>query len=207
MVSMPAAAHPVVNYALENASGSEIFWFYTKLGITHIIPNGFDHILFVVSLCLLSTNIKTLLWQASAFTLAHSITLALSVKSIIVAPGLIVEPIIALSIVFVAIENIILSELKAWRILIVFMFGLIHGLGFASALNEIGIPPQAFIESILSFNLGVEIGQVLVILLVFGLIIIPFGKMPQFKKKVVFPISLIIALVASYWTIERIMLI
>ena len=203
----PASAHPVINYALQNASGGEVFWFYLKLGITHIIPKGFDHILFVVSLCLLSTNIKTILWQASAFTVAHSITLALSVKNIIVAPGTIVEPIIALSIVFVAVENIVLSELKAWRILIVFMFGLIHGMGFASALNQTGIPPDGFIESILSFNLGVEIGQVIVILLVFGLIIIPFGKMPDYKKRIVFPISIIIALIASYWTVQRIMLI
>ncbi len=203
----PANAHPVVNYALKDASGGEIFWFYTKLGITHIIPKGFDHILFVTSLCLLSTSIKTILWQASAFTVAHSITLALSVKGYFVAPGTIVEPIIALSIVFVAIENIIVSELKAWRILIVFMFGLIHGMGFASALNETGIPPNGFIESILSFNLGVEIGQVIVILIVFGLVIIPFGKMKDYKKRVVLPISVVIALIAAYWTVERIMLI
>ena len=79
---------------------------------------------------------------------------------------------------FVAIENILLSELKAWRIAIVFMFGLVHGMGFASALNEIGLPRNQFFTSIFSFNAGVEIGQIIVISLVFLLIIIPLGKKP-----------------------------
>ncbi len=160
-------AHPVINYAMKDLPTHEVAWFYIKMGILHIIPLGVDHILFVVSLCLLSKKLKTILWQATAFTVAHSITLALSIKSVIVAPGEVVEPIIALSIVFVAIENILLNELKFWRIAIVFFFGLIHGLGFASALNEVGIPPGQFVTSILSFNVGVELGQVIVILLVF----------------------------------------
>ena len=129
------SAHPVVNYAMEHAPAKDVVGFYIKMGILHIIPDGFDHILFVTSLCLLSTKIKTILWQASAFTVAHSITLALSMKNIIVAPSPVVEPIIALSIVFVAMENILLSELKPWRVLIVFFFGLVHGLGFASAFK------------------------------------------------------------------------
>jgi len=103
-----------INYAMERAPGSQVVWFYLKLGVRHIIPLGADHILFVTSLCLLSTHIKTILWQATAFTVAHSVTLALSMKGIIVAPGAVVEPVIALSIVFVAIENIVLSELKPW---------------------------------------------------------------------------------------------
>ncbi len=129
-----------VNYSLEKAPTGNVIWFYLKLGVQHIIPLGIDHILFIVGLCLLSTNIKTILWQATAFTIAHSITLALSMKNIITLPSEIIEPIIAMSILFVAIENIILSKLKAWRIFIVFVFGLIHGLGFGSALNEIGLP-------------------------------------------------------------------
>src|SRR4051812_6862645 len=91
-------AHPVVNYALKDAPANEVAWYYIKMGITHIIPNGFDHILFITSLCLLSTKLKTILWQATAFTVAHSVTLALSLKNIIVAPAPVVEPIIALSI-------------------------------------------------------------------------------------------------------------
>jgi hydrogenase/urease accessory protein HupE len=193
-----------VNYALEKAPTGNVILFYLKLGIQHIIPFGIDHILFIVGLCLLSTNIKTIFWQATAFTIAHSITLALSMKNIITLPAPIVEPIIALSILFVAIENIILSELKAWRILIVFLFGLIHGLGFASALNEIGLPRNKFLTSIFSFNLGVEIGQVTIIGLVFLFIILPAGKKLWYKKTIAYPLSAIIGLIAAYWTVQRI---
>jgi hypothetical protein len=192
-----------INYAMERAPDSHVVWFYFKLGVRHIVPLGTDHILFVTSLCLLSTRIKTILWQATAFTVAHSVTLALSMKGIIVAPGSVVEPIIALSIIFVAVENIYLSELKPWRIAVVFLFGLIHGLGFASALNEIGLPRNKFYTSILSFNAGVEIGQIIVIICVFLLIIIPFGKKSGYRKFVVYPLSILIALVAAYWFVKR----
>lgn len=197
-----AQAH-TINYVLEKAPTEDVIWFYLKLGFTHIIPEGFDHILFVTGLCLLSNKIKVILWQATAFTVAHSITLALSMKNVIVAPSSIVEPIIALSILFVAVENLLLSELKPWRIVLVFLFGLIHGLGFASSLNEIGLPRNKFITSIISFNIGVEIGQIAVITAVFVLLVIPFGKSPNYRKRIVFPLSIIIALIALYWTIER----
>lgn len=195
-----------INYDLENAPVKDVIWFYTKLGFNHIIPQGFDHILFVISLCLLSTKIKPILWQATAFTVAHSITLALSMKNIFVVPGLVVEPIIALSIVFVALENLLISELKAWRILLVFLFGLIHGMGFASALNETGLPNGKFITSILSFNLGVELGQMAVIATVFSLIIIPFKNKTWYRKRIVYGLSASIALVAAYWVVERVFL-
>jgi len=193
-----------INYVLERAPVNDVVWYYFKLWISHIVPDGFDHILFVISLCLLNTKIKTILWQASAFTVAHTITLALSMKGIIQLPADIVEPLIALSIMFVAIENILLSELKAWRITIVFMFGLVHGMGFARALNEIGLPRNKFFTSIFSFNVGVEIGQIIIITLMFMLIIIPFGKRPWYKKFIVYPLSVTIALIAAYWTGQRI---
>ncbi len=125
-----------INYALKDAPTQDIIWYYTKLGIGHIIPEGIDHVLFIIALCLLNNKIKTTLWQATAFTVAHSITLAMSMKNIIVSPSAIMEPVISLSIVFVAIENMLFRELKPWRIVIVFIFGLIHGMGFATALNE-----------------------------------------------------------------------
>jgi HupE / UreJ protein len=192
-----------INYGLEKAPDSHVVWYYLQLGVWHIIPLGTDHILFVISLCLLSTHIKSILWQATAFTMAHSVTLALSMKGILVAPGAVVEPIIALSIVFVAAENIFLSELKPWRIAIVFLFGLIHGLGFASALNEIGLPRNKFYTSILSFNAGVEIGQVIVIICVFLFIIIPLGRREWYRKFVVYPMSILIAMIALYWFVKR----
>lgn len=193
-----------INYALEKAPVNDVVWFYFKMGVAHIVPLGYDHILFVISLCLLNTKFKTILWQATAFTVAHTITLALSMKGIIKLPSDIVEPLIALSIMFVAIENILLNELKVWRIIIVFMFGLVHGMGFASALNEIGLPRNKFFTSIFSFNIGVEVGQVIIISLVFMLLIIPFGKKTWYKKGIVYPLSAIIALIAAWWTIQRI---
>jgi HupE / UreJ protein len=192
-----------INYALEKEPISNVVWFYLKLGIEHIIPFGSDHILFVLSLCLLSSRIKTILWQATAFTVAHSVTLALSMKNIIMAPSAIIEPVIALSIFFVAIENILLRKLKPWRIIIVFMFGLIHGMGFANALNETGLPRNQFYTSIISFNAGVEIGQAMIIAAAFSLVVIPFGNKPGYFKWIVLPVSCLIALVAGYWVVKR----
>lgn len=203
MLPLSSFAH-TINYALEKAPAGDVVWYYLKLGFSHILPEGFDHILFVCGLCLLSTRIKVILWQATAFTVAHSITLALSMKNIIIAPSAVVEPIIALSILFVAAENMLLTELKPWRIFLVFMFGLVHGMGFASSLNEIGLPRNKFLTSILSFNLGVELGQISIILGMFVLLVLPFGKKPYYRKAIVFPLSALIALVALYWSIQRI---
>ncbi|MES2880910.1 MAG: HupE/UreJ family protein [Bacteroidota bacterium] len=195
-----------VNVAMEKAPPGEVFWFYLTLGVIHIVPYGLDHIVFIIALCLLNTKLKSILWQATAFTVAHSVTLALSSKNIIVLPAEIVEPIIALSIVFVAVENILIAELKGWRVLIVFLFGLIHGLGFAAALDEIGLPRNQFFNSIISFNIGVELGQIFVIALVYWLVTKPFGKKWWYRKRVVVPVSVLIAAVATWWTIERIFL-
>jgi len=202
VVSFSASAH-AINYALEKAPPGEVVWFYIKSGITHIIPLGLDHILFVAGLCLLSTRFKTIFWQATAFTVAHSITLALSMKDVVTLPSEIVEPLIALSILFIAVENILLDGLKPWRVAVVFLFGLIHGLGFASVLNETGLPRNQFFTSVLSFNVGVELGQIAVILLMFIFLIVPFGQKSWYRKRVVYPLSILIGLVAAYWTVER----
>lgn len=198
-----ANAH-AINYALENAPLHDVAFFYTKLGFEHIIPFGIDHILFVVCLCLLNTKFKTILWQATAFTVAHSITLALSMKNIITLPSDIVEPVIALSILFVAVENLVTSELKLWRLALVFIFGLIHGLGFASALNEVGLPGDQFALSLISFNAGVELGQILVIAVVCTLLQF-FRQKNWYRYRIVYPLSFLIIFIASYWTIQRIM--
>lgn len=194
-----------INYLLEEQPTHYVFWYYLKSGFRHILPDGYDHILFVVGLCLLNQNIKTIIWQATAFTVAHSITLTLAMKGWIAPPGNIIEPIIALSIVFVAIENLIISELKPWRIAIIFMFGLIHGCGFASALNESGLPRNAFAISLFSFNLGVELGQITVILLSYFLIIRWFKDRTWYRPRIVYPVSACIALTALYWTADRVL--
>lgn len=193
-----------INYALQDAPQGDVIWYYLKLGFQHIIPAGADHILFVIGLCLLSTKVKTILWQATAFTVAHSITLALSMKNIVMAPSAVVEPIISLSIMFVAVENMMVSSLKPWRIALVFMFGLIHGMGFASALNEIGLPPGKFFTSILAFNAGVELGQIAVIVAMFTLVINRLKDKTWYRRNIVLGLSALIAAIAFYWTIERI---
>jgi hypothetical protein len=198
------SAH-AINYALEKAPATDVAWFYLKLGFRHIIPDGVDHILFITGLCLISAKWKSILWQATAFTIAHSITLALSMKNIISLPAGIVEPIIAMSIAFVALENILSAEVKPWRIFIVFVFGLIHGLGFASALSETGLPRNQFYTSVFAFNAGVEIGQVAIIAGVFLFLVIPFGTTIWYKKCVVYPASILIAMIALYWAVERVL--
>ncbi|MFL5762438.1 MAG: HupE/UreJ family protein [Bacteroidia bacterium] len=184
-------------------SRTEVGWMYLKLGYEHIIPLGLDHILFVLSLFFLSSRLKTVIWQATAFTVAHSITLGLAMYNVISPPTYIVEPVIVLSIMFVAIENIISDKLRPSRVLIVFCFGLIHGLGFASALTSLGLPKNQFLTSLLTFNLGVELGQVTIILLAWLLIGMWFHRKEWYRSRVVIPISTVIALVALYWTIER----
>jgi uncharacterized membrane protein len=203
LFAIPVFAH-TINYSLADAPAKDVVWFYMKLGFEHIIPTGADHILFVAGLCLLSTKIKTILWQATAFTVAHSVTLALSMKNIVMAPAAIVEPIIALSIMFVAVENMFTKKLNSWRILVVFLFGLIHGMGFASSLNEIGLPPGKFYTSIIAFNAGVELGQITVIAAMFLLIINRFKNKPWYRKRIVHGLSALITLIAFYWTIERV---
>jgi uncharacterized membrane protein len=203
LTTPPTVAH-TVNYVLEGKPVSDVFSYYVKLGFEHIIPLGLDHILFVVGLYLLSPKLKTIIWQATAFTVAHTITLMLSMKNIVVAPPDIVEPIIALSIVFVALENLITSTLQPWRVALVFAFGLVHGMGFASALNELGIPRDAFFSSLLSFNVGVELGQISVILVCYAAFGRWFSQRAWYQSRVVVPMSLAIAAIAVFWTVQRI---
>jgi hypothetical protein len=177
---------------------------YLKLGFEHILPLGLDHILFITCLFFLSPKIKTVIWQATTFTIAHTITLGLAAYGWIKAPAYIVEPIIALSILFLAIENIFFKELKPRRLLVVFIFGLIHGLGFAGVLAEIGLPQDKFLLSLLTFNVGVEIGQITIIVGLWLLIGLWFSNKKWYHQRIVVPVSIAIALVSVYWMIERI---
>jgi len=176
---------------------------YLELGFTHIVPNGFDHMLFVLGIFLLSRRLRQVLAQVSAFTIAHSITLALSVYGIVSVPSTVVEPLIAVSIAYVAIENIFLSELKPRRIALVFAFGLLHGMGFAGALKELGLPRSEFVTALLTFNVGVEAGQLAVIATAFLLVGWQCGNRKWYRRIVVVPASALIACTAVYWTVER----
>jgi hypothetical protein len=176
---------------------------YMVLGFTHILPHGLDHVLFVLGLFLLDRRPRMLLWQVSAFTIAHSITLGLSMYGIVPATPSIVEPLIAISIAYVAIENVLLRELRPWRLVLVFVFGLLHGLGFAGVLGELGLPRGDFLTALLSFNVGVEAGQMTVIAAAFVLVGWRCGNRDWYRQRVVVPASLLIACTAAYWTIER----
>ncbi len=205
LFSISAFAHDVVG-ELEDMSKGDKAILYLNLGYKHILPLGLDHILFVLSLFLFSADLKKVLWQSLAFTVAHSVTLGLAVYDVITISPNIVEPLIALSIMYVALENIFAKKLKASRIGIIFLFGLIHGLGFASVLNSLGLPKDAFLSSLIMFNVGVELGQVIVILAAFLLFGLWFGKKPYYRKYVVIPLSILIAAIALYWVIERTLL-
>jgi len=177
---------------------------FIELGFTHILPKGLDHILFVLGLFLLSPKLKPLLWQVTAFTLAHSVTLALGVLGIIALPGRVVEPIIALSIAVVAIENLFRSEVSPWRWAAVFGFGLIHGMGFAGVLSEVGLPREQLGAALLCFNVGVELGQLAVIALAFAATKWCADRVwygPWVRR----PACLLIALAGVVWTVERLL--
>ena len=202
IINLTSSAHDVVG-ELEKMSAADAALLYLQLGFTHILPLGFDHILFVLSLFLLSPKLKPVLWQATAFTVAHSITLGLAMFKVITPSPAIVEPIIALSIMYVALENILSPSLKKSRIGIVFLFGMVHGMGFANALGSLGLPQNSYITSLLMFNVGVELGQLAVILGAFFLFGKWFGNKPYYRKYIVIPLSVIITIIAGYWTVER----
>jgi hydrogenase/urease accessory protein HupE len=193
-----------LSHSFERPTRLEIVRQYLWLGYTHILPKGLDHILFVLGIFLLSPRLKTMLLQVTAFTIAHSITLGLSMYGILSLPSRIVEPLIALSIAYVAIENLITRELKPWRVALVFMFGLLHGLGFAGVLRELGLPRDEFLTALLTFNLGVEGGQLTVIALAL-LATAPFLTKGWYRQRVVIPASILIAMVGIYWTIARLL--
>jgi hydrogenase/urease accessory protein HupE len=176
---------------------------YLELGFTHILPHGADHILFVLGIFLLSRQWKPILLQVTAFTLAHTITLGLTIYGIVSLRPAIVEPLIALSIVYVAVENVFTSRLNPRRIALVFGFGLIHGMGFAGVLSQLGLPRSQFLPALISFNVGVELGQLTVILAAFVLIALPFGRRPWYRRRVVVPLSIAIAAVGLFWAIQR----
>jgi HupE / UreJ protein len=176
---------------------------YIIVGFHHIIPEGQDHILFVLGIFLFSARLKPLLWQVSAFTVAHSITLGLALYGVVRLPSAITEPLIAASIVFVAVENIFAKGIKTWRYAVVFCFGLIHGLGFATAFAKVGLPRHDFLIGLIGFNIGVECGQLAVIISAF-LVVGWFHHRPSYRRVIVIPASSVIALIALLWTFQRI---
>lgn len=202
--ALPLSAH-VIKYELDKLEPGNVFVKYLQLGYQHIIPLGLDHILFILCIFFINNKLKSIVLQASMFTLAHSITLGLAAYGIIQPPANVVEPLIALSIFFLAMENIFTSTVKPWRMGMVFLFGLIHGMGFASVLNELGIPKYAFFNALIAFNIGVELGQITIILLMYLLVARTFSHNVWYRRRIVIPASIVISIVAGYWTIVRIL--
>ncbi|MFT5797183.1 MAG: hypothetical protein ACI84R_001240 [Candidatus Azotimanducaceae bacterium] len=200
----PGTASPVIAFeGGGEATAWQTFTSYIPVGFDHILPKGLDHILFVLGLFFLSTHLRPLVWQISAFTLAHTVTLALGAMGWVNVPASIVEPLIAASIVYVAVENIFANGLTRWRPFVIFGFGLLHGLGFASVLGEFGLPAGQFIPALIAFNIGVELGQLTVIALTFAAVGWMWRK-PWYRARIAIPASCGIAAVGAYWCVERV---
>ena len=182
----------------------EIVEQYLGLGFVHILPRGLDHILFVLGIFLLTTKPRPLLLQVTAFTIAHSITLGLTMYGIVSLAPRIVEPLIAVSIAYVAIENVVTSELTPWRPAVVFAFGLLHGMGFAGVLRDLRLPRGEFIPALVSFNVGIELAQLTIIAAAFLSIAAWHRDKSWYRHAFVVPASLVIAVTGLFWTVQRI---
>lgn len=192
---------PRQGYAAETAGS--VFLRFIVQGFEHIIPKGMDHIVFVLGLFFFSIQMRPLLVQVTSFTVAHTVTLALAALGIVTLPPELVEPLIAASIVFVAVENIVRPQLGVWRTAVVFFFGLLHGLGFASVLGELGGGQAHFVSRLIGFNIGVEIGQLAVIAVAF-LLVGWFARAEWYRRTIAIPASLIIALIGVHWVMDRV---
>ena len=194
---------------LSQATMSQTIIEYIILGMEHIVPKGLDHILFIFGVFFFAVKLKPLLWQVTMFTLAHSLTLILASLKLVFIPASIIEPLIALSIGYVAFENIFQRQSKfhsrsnTIRYAVIFFFGLIHGLGFAFVLEDIGLPTGQLILSLLSFNIGVEIAQIGLVVLAYLLMFYP-SKQLWYRKAIQIPCSLVIGLIGIYWFFERV---
>jgi len=201
---------------LLDASGEERgFWstagLYVTIGIGHILPDGADHILFVLAIFLASTKLRALVIQVSSFTVAHTATLALAASGVITPSSAVVEPLIAFTIAFVAIENLFFKDMTKWRPAVVFLFGLVHGMGFAGFFGELGLPPGQFWSALIGFNVGVEIGQLAVIALaaIVGLglrrILEDPDGVTRYRQYAVRPGSLLIGMTGLWWAVTRLL--
>jgi hydrogenase/urease accessory protein HupE len=181
---------------------------YLVTGIEHIFL-GYDHIAFLVAVVLWARRLVPVIKIVTAFTIAHSITLSLAALDILVVPSIIIEPAIAASIVFVAIENFFSRDIdRRWRV--TFAFGLIHGFGFAGALREVGLPPNAVAIALAAFNIGVEIGQVAIVSIVVPALIgldrltAADRTKPARAASLVYILSAVITALGGYWFLARI---
>jgi hypothetical protein len=175
---------------------------WLAVGFQHVLPDGADHIAFILGLFFLSSRLTMLIGQVTLFTLAHSITLTAAIYGWVSAPTNLIEILIAASIVYVAVDNLYQEQLRRWRALAVLGFGLLHGLGFASALGSLELPQDTTLSALLFFNVGVEVGQLAVLLMAFACVGW-FRQQPFYKKRIADPASVTIAGVGLYWFTKR----
>ena len=199
-----AAARPAAAAAAETAAVTAgTLGRFVAFGFLHILPKGLDHVLFVLGLYLGARSLKSLLILITCFTLAHSITLGLATLRIIAVSPRVIEPLIAASIAWVAVENCFRAARRdRFRPMIVFGFGLLHGLGFASALSVLDVPKGEFLASLLSFNVGIELGQLTVIAGAFAATGWAFHR-SWYRPRLATPASVAIACIAAIWTVQR----
>ena len=194
-------------HVLEKASRWNVAQAYFVIGVEHILL-GFDHLFFVLALVFLLTGLRSTLGAVTAFTVAHSITLVGTTLGLLGLPQKPVESVIALSIVFLAVEivkskpgELRFSQRAPW--LVSFSFGLLHGFGFAGALKEIGLPEGEVPMALLTFNLGVEAGQVMIVALALAVLALIRRVWAPALRPVTLSVTYFIGIVASYWFIER----
>lgn len=198
-------SEPIPRSGGVDQNGLQAFGSFIFVGFDHIVPLGLDHILFVLGLFFLATRLKPLLWQVTAFTLAHTVTLALGATGVVSFGDniWIVEALIAASIIYVGVENVLTTELKPWRPAVIFAFGLLHGLGFASVLQEFGLGESHFVPKLIGFNVGVELGQLAVIAAAWLALGMWFARESWYKPRLAAPVSIAIAVIAFFWVLER----
>ena len=177
---------------------------FFRLGVEHILT-GYDHLLFLGALLLRGGRLLSLFKIITAFTVAHSITLALAVFGLVAVPERLVECVIAASIVYVALENVCLRDAPSQRWVVSFLFGLVHGFGFASALSPLHLPPRHLALALLGFNLGVEAGQALVVALLLPILVWMRGL--RWERRAVQTASGAVALLGFIWFVERLFLV
>jgi hydrogenase/urease accessory protein HupE len=178
---------------------------YLQAGFSHVIPFGYDHVLFMMVLYMATSNLREALYKCTLFTLAHSLTLLLTGSGWITIDSACVEPVIAFSIFIMAINN--MNPVLPWHSAsgVIFIFGLFHGLGFAWALRGFGITGSDFPYAVLSFNLGVELAQLLILLCCFFVFQKWLSNYPWYRQKIFIPLNLLIASVALFWSIDRLL--
>ncbi len=176
---------------------------FVPAGIHHILI-GPDHILFLIGLLLLGGGWKALLKIVTAFTIGHSVTLSLAALNLVTPPPTVIEPAIALSIVFVGADNLVRGGGRDVRALIALTFGLVHGFGFANVLREFGLPREALGWSLFSFNVGVEIGQLFIVVMVATALALVRQRSEIVGRRLAFAGSLIVVAAGTYWFVQRV---